>query len=147
MFNKENFSKIINAIVSNNYNNNIAEFARAVPFDRTYASKYLNKRLASAPPPRKLQKIANASKGLTTYNELMQICGYGQAIEKTSIEQGAIEYLEEIVKRQEPGWSIVEIALNYIKKLEGGDYMLDTQENSKNKNAAQHTKKEEILIE
>ena len=76
MFNKENFSKIINAIVSNNYNNNIAEFARAVPFDRTYASKYLNKRLASAPPPRKLQKIANASKGLTTYNELMQICGY-----------------------------------------------------------------------
>ena len=76
MFDKEKFSKIINTIVSYHYNNNIAEFARAVPFDRTYASKYLHQRLNTAPPPRTLQKITDASKGVTTYTELLNICGY-----------------------------------------------------------------------
>lgn len=141
-FNVQKFSEILKKIY-NSYSNQ-RDFASSTGVNRAYISQYMNCKLSNPPTPKILKKIADGSKGITTYNELMQICGYGQAIEKTSIEQGAIEYLEEIVKRQEPGWSIVEIALNYIKKIEGGDYMLDTQENSKNKNAAQHTKKEEF---
>ena len=76
MFNKDRFSNILNNIATLHYNNNIAEFARSVPFDRTYASKCINKRLVSPPTPKILKKIAEASNGLTTYNELMRVCGY-----------------------------------------------------------------------
>ncbi|MCI9015923.1 MAG: helix-turn-helix transcriptional regulator [Clostridia bacterium] len=125
-------SKILQKII-NNYNS-LNEFAKQIEISSAYISKLINLKYKNPPSPKILQKIAEGSKGLTTYNELMQICGYGQTIEKTSIEQGAIEYLKEIVKRQESGWSLVEIVLNYIKKLERGDYILDTQENTKNKN-------------
>ena len=125
-------SKILQKII-NNYNS-LNEFAKQIEISSAYISKLINLKYKNLPSPKILQKIAEGSKGLTTYNELMQICGYGQTIEKTSIEQGAIEYLKEIVKRQESGWSLVEIVLNYIKKLERGDYILDTQENTKNKN-------------
>lgn len=133
MFNKIKLANILSNINSNY--NTMTEFAKAANFNRTYISKYIHQRLDNPPSPKILQKIADTSKGLTTYNELMQICGYGQAIEKTAIEQGAIEYLEGIVNRQEPGWSLVDITLNYIKRLEGGGYMLNTQKDNKNKNA------------
>lgn len=142
MFDKEKFGEIIKKI--NDTYPTQYDFANKSTVNRTYLSQYINKKLSAPPSPNILKKIVEGSKGITTYNELMQICGYGQTIEKTSIENGAIEYLKDMVKRQEPGWSLVEIALNYIKKLEGGNHMLDTQENSKNKNAAQHTKKEEF---
>lgn len=45
-------------------------------FDRTYISKYINLKLDNPPTPEILRKIANSSKGLTTYTELMLICGY-----------------------------------------------------------------------
>lgn len=118
MFDKNKFANILNEIVS--HYQSISEFANVSTNGRSYISKYINKKITAPPSPKVLQKIANASKGLTTYNELMQICGYGQAIERTAIEQGAIEYLEGIVSRQEPGWSLVDITLNYIKRLEGG---------------------------
>lgn len=111
------------------------EYARNSDIDVGYLCRIINKKKSNPPSPKILRKIADTSKGLTTYNELMQICGYGQAIERTAIEQGAIEYLEGIVNRQEPGWSLVDITLNYIKRLEGGGYMLNTQKDNKNKNA------------
>lgn len=76
MFDKEKFGNIINLIVTKGYNDNNAEFARTINLDRTYISKWINKRLSSAPTPKVLEKIAHGSKGLTTYNDLMQICGY-----------------------------------------------------------------------
>lgn len=33
-------------------------------------------KLDNPPTPKILKKLANASKGLTTYQKLMQICGY-----------------------------------------------------------------------
>lgn len=76
MFHKEKFGTIINMIVFKHYNNNKAEFARTINYDRTYVSKWINNHLSSPPTPKVLEKIANASKGVTTYDELMEVCGY-----------------------------------------------------------------------
>lgn len=74
MFNKEKFSNILSKI--NNEYNNMSEFANTANFDRTYISKYINKRLSNPPTPKILKGIAVASKEITTYEELMYICGY-----------------------------------------------------------------------
>lgn len=79
MFNQEEFSKILTKI--NCSYDTMTDFAKKASFDRTYISKYINKKLKNPPTPKILEKIANASNGITTYTELMIICGY---IEKNS---------------------------------------------------------------
>lgn len=74
MFNKENFSKILQKI--NSSYETMTEFAQKADFDRTYISKYINQKLDNPPTPKILEKIANASNGVTTYTELMEMCGY-----------------------------------------------------------------------
>lgn len=74
MFDKDNFSNILKKI--NNEYNNMTEFAQKANFDRTYISKYIHKKLDNPPTPKILMGIANASKGLTTYYQLMNMCGY-----------------------------------------------------------------------
>lgn len=73
-FDKEKFSNILYKI-STLYSNT-SEFARQVNFDRSYISKYIHKKLNNPPTPKILKEIASASKGITTYEELMNICGY-----------------------------------------------------------------------
>lgn len=73
-FDKEKFSNILYKI-STLYSNT-SEFARQVDFDRSYISKYIHKKLNNPPTPKILKEIASASKGITTYEELMNICGY-----------------------------------------------------------------------
>lgn len=74
MFNKEKFSKVLEQINSNY--TSMTEFAKFADFDRTYISKGINLKLQNPPTPDILKKIANSSKGVTTYIELMYICGY-----------------------------------------------------------------------
>lgn len=74
MFDKDNFSNILKKI--NNEYNNMTEFAQKANFDRTYISKYIHKKLDNPPTPKILMGIANASKGMTTYYQLMNMCGY-----------------------------------------------------------------------
>ena len=74
MFDKEKFSNIIQNISS--YYKNSTEFSETAEVNRTYISKYMNKKLDNPPSPDILRKIADNSKGLTTYIELMIICGY-----------------------------------------------------------------------
>ena len=74
MFNKENFSKTLKKI--NSTYSSMTEFAQKASFDRTYISKYINMKLDNPPTPKILEKIANASNGVVTYNELMIMCGY-----------------------------------------------------------------------
>lgn len=74
MFNKDLFSNILKKI--NNEYSSMTEFAKAASLDRSYISKYINKKLNNPPTPKILLGIANASKTLTTYDELMEICGY-----------------------------------------------------------------------
>lgn len=74
MFNKEKFSNIL--IEINNKYNNMTEFAKVAHFDRSYISKYIHKRLDNPPTPKILMGIAKASKDITSYHKLMEICGY-----------------------------------------------------------------------
>lgn len=74
MFEKDDFSEILKEI--NNTYSNMTEFSNSAKFDRTYISKYINKKLENPPSPKILEKIANASHGVTTYEQLMRVCGY-----------------------------------------------------------------------
>jgi len=74
MFNKETFSQILIRIYKT-YNNQ-RDFADAAEVNRAYLSQYMNGKLENPPTPKILVKIANASHGLTTYEELMTICGH-----------------------------------------------------------------------
>lgn len=73
-FNKNKFASILKKI--NETYENQTYFASASGVNRTYLSQYMNLKLDTPPSPKILLGIAYASKGTTTYNELMQICGY-----------------------------------------------------------------------
>lgn len=87
MFDKIKFAKIIKEI-SNTYDNQ-RDFSKKSEINRTYLSQYMNMKLDEPPKPKLLKKLANASNGLTNYNELMNICGYS---DNSLIE----EYLEDM---------------------------------------------------
>lgn len=74
MFDLDTFSKILDKI--NSTYDTMSDFAMKASLDRTYISKYINKKLNNPPSPEIIKKIANASNGITTYYELMEICGY-----------------------------------------------------------------------
>jgi len=74
MFNIKKFSEILQKIIVSY--DSITDFSDASEVNRTYLSKYINMKLDSPPRPRILEKIADNSKNITTYDELMQVCGY-----------------------------------------------------------------------
>lgn len=74
MFNKDFFANILKKI--NDEYPSMTEFAKQASLDRSYISKYINKKLSNPPTPKILSGISSASKGITTYDELMKICGY-----------------------------------------------------------------------
>lgn len=74
MFKQQNFSQILNKIIANY--ESLRAFSNASGFNRTSISKYVRKELNNPPSPKILQKIADTSKGITTYEELMEVCGY-----------------------------------------------------------------------
>lgn len=76
MFDVRIFSEILQKI-SNSYNS-ITDFSNKSEVNRTYLSKYINMKLNNPPTPKILSKIADASNGITTYKELMLICGYNK---------------------------------------------------------------------
>lgn len=74
MFDIKLFSEILQKI-SNSYSS-MTEFSEKSEVNRTYLSKYINMKLDNPPTPKILEKIANASNGITSYEKLMFICGY-----------------------------------------------------------------------
>lgn len=74
MFNKDVFSEILTKIYKT-YNNQ-RDFADATEVNRAYLSQYMNKKLDNPPTPKILGKIANASRGIISYAQLMEVCGY-----------------------------------------------------------------------
>ncbi len=69
----KSFISILSQISLSYYSQN--EFARACNLDAGYISKLLSGK-RERPVPDTLRQIAKASKGITTYKELMQVCGY-----------------------------------------------------------------------
>lgn len=74
MFDKVKFANLIRKI-KDTYNNQ-TEFATVAGVNRTYLSQYMNMKLDSPPSPKILQGIALSAKGVTDYDELMEVCGY-----------------------------------------------------------------------
>lgn len=74
MFYKEKFANILEQI-KKTYTSQ-EEFAKYSGVGRTSISQYMNCNIDKPPKPKMLEKIANSSKGITTYDELMKICGY-----------------------------------------------------------------------
>lgn len=70
--------KLIKIIKKSQSSNSLNEFSRISNVDSAYLSRILNKKRTKPPSPSILEKIANASHGITTYEELMQICGYSE---------------------------------------------------------------------
>ena len=74
MFKKESFASTLSKI--NSTYGSMTEFGKKADLDRGYISKYINKKLENPPSPEILKKIAEASNGIVSYYELMEICDY-----------------------------------------------------------------------
>lgn len=79
MFKKIDFANILKKI--NSLYENQTYFAEAAKVNRTYLSQYMNLKLDAPPSPKILKGIAKASKGLISYDDLMQICGHIDVID------------------------------------------------------------------
>ncbi len=79
MFDKNIFSEILKKIYC--IYKNQRDFAKATGVNRAYISQYMNMKLDNPPTPKILKKIAENSKGVTTYEELMKVCGYVDVID------------------------------------------------------------------
>ncbi len=134
MFLKDEFSNILSQI--NATYPTMTEFATFAKLDRTYISKYINKKLDNPPTPKILEKIANASKGLVSYEHLMQVCGYIYVTELSTSSYGIdIEYWKlifgnsEKVKLTQKGSmffsSFLEKMTQESKKSKDGIFIMD----------------------
>lgn len=74
MFDKNKFAQILKNITET-YDSQ-RDFSKKSGINRTYLSQYMNMKLGDPPKPKTLERLANASNGITNYNELMGVCGY-----------------------------------------------------------------------
>lgn len=95
MFDKEKFALIIKSI--NEVYENQTSFANASGVNRTYLSQYMNLKLDSPPTPKILRGIAEKSRGVTSYEELMNVCGYSEETLESKV-QSIYDSLKEFVK-------------------------------------------------
>lgn len=96
MFDKKVFSEILTKIYKA-YNNQ-RDFAHATGVNRAYLSQYMNQKLDNPPSPKVLVKIANNSKHITSYQELMDVCGYNL---NSSNTPSALRFLDKKMKELE----------------------------------------------
>lgn len=85
MYNQEKFINILKKI-KNGYSLN--EFARKTEVDVAYLWRIMNNKKTNPPTPKVLKRIAESSGGITTYDELMEVCGY---IDLTNIYMKPLE--------------------------------------------------------
>ena len=99
MFDKSKFAQILKNI-SETYDNQ-RDFSKKSEINRTYLSQYMNMKLDQPPKPKILEKLANASHGIVTYEQLMNICGYMNTIYSDSVFSQKLNSLEEKSKKIE----------------------------------------------
>ena len=118
MFNIDKFSNILQRI--NSEYSSMTEFAKKATLDRSYISKYINKKLVNPPTPKILLGIANASNGITTYDELMKICGYISLDSNTnskSLDMQLSENIFDNYKNKLDKYNLSTNELNYLEKI------------------------------
>ena len=108
MFDIDTFSNTLQKI-ANTYES-ITEFAEKSGVNRTYISKYINKKLTTPPTPKILAKIVQSSHGIATYIQLMVVCGYYQEPSK-EIEKYIYNVFNEI-SNYSNDYSIIKTLLN-----------------------------------
>lgn len=121
LFDKNKFANIIKQI-KEQYESQ-EDFAKKASVSRTYLSQYMNGKLDAPPNGKTLQKIADASLGLVTYDELLEICGYKQIEDEFyKLEDGEIDFLfengEDNNTKIEKTKKYIESIENYKKSLE-----------------------------
>lgn len=140
MFEKEKFANILKRI-KETYDSQ-EQFAFFSGIGRTSISQYMNCKLSFPPKPKLLEKIANSSKGITSYEELMQICGYIK-----SPNSAAYEFSIETDQK------IIDSIINYailkniqLDKIQSDKYILNLLQNLENldKNVALNLVKQEV---
>lgn len=130
MFDKKSFSHILEIIISRY--DSISEFANISTVGRSYISKYIHFKIDAPPTPKVLEKIANASKNVTTYEELMQICGYYNdslsvdtvskiifkenihKLDKYNLQESEVTKLEEILTDRKCNESVID---DYVRNI------------------------------
>lgn len=108
MFDKVKFAEIIKKI-SGLYNSQ-RDFSILSGINRTYLSLYMNMKLNEPPKPKILERLANSSHGITTYIELMDVCGY---TDTKSLEQ---ESLKELYNKLEENFLDMLYSIKLSKK-------------------------------
>lgn len=73
-YNKDKFLNILNKLKESFGSQN--KMAEALGISSSYITKIYDENTKNPPAPEYLKKIADNSKGVTTYEELMEICGY-----------------------------------------------------------------------
>lgn len=94
MFDKSKFAQILKNI--NETYNSQRDFAKKSEINRTYLSQYMNMKLDEPPKPKTLQKLADASNGIISYEDLMMICGYIDSSNLNDINNKLIPLYEEL---------------------------------------------------
>ncbi len=122
--------------------NSLNEFSRLSDIDSAYLSRIINKKRTNPPSPKILEKLARVSKWITTYEELMQICGY-----LDSPNSAAYDFSSESDQ------SSIDTIINYavlkgidINKLTSDKYILNLLDNLEtlDKNIALNLIKNEV---
>lgn len=114
-----NQDELINILKESIGEKSLNEFARTSGVDSAYISRIINKIRTTPPSPKILEKIAQSSHGITTYEELMQICGYSEEnIESVvyKIYQQLIELAKKIYKKKNNDLYEVESAIENFQE-------------------------------
>lgn len=122
MFNKNKFAEILQEIISQY--DSISSFAEKSSLDRTYISKYVNKKLEHPPSPDVLKKISNSASNITNYLYLMYVCDYlndndyGYLINsKSNANNSKIEHISYFIQYNKLNKKGQEKVDDYIKDL------------------------------
>lgn len=108
MFNKDKFAQIIKNI-KETYNSQ-EEFAEKSGIGRTYLSQYMNMKLDKPPKPEILVRLADASNGIVTYRELMDICGYLKTLNLSELIKS--NNIKKVIEDSTKDTGIIQLILN-----------------------------------
>lgn len=92
-YNKDKFLSILNKLKESFGSQN--KMAEALGISSSYITKIYDENTKNPPAPEYLKKIADNSKGITTYEELMEVCGYIEKKDRANDLPSKINKLNE----------------------------------------------------